>query len=77
MNDKRITPVANSKLHSEVPVQNDVNLPLANLQEEVQPLASYQNSSENEAGLSDDSGYTCDPSVFSALGELRMPYMGL
>ncbi|KAK6230670.1 hypothetical protein QUC31_002188 [Theobroma cacao] len=77
MNDKRITPVATGKLHSEVPVQNDVNLPLANLQEEVQPLASYQNSSENEAGLYDDSGYTCDASVFSALESLESWLMPL
>ncbi|KAK6229355.1 hypothetical protein SCA6_018306 [Theobroma cacao] len=77
MNDKRITPVAISKLHSEVPVQNDVNWPLANLQEEVQPLASYRNSSENEAGLYNDSGYTCDPSVFSALESLESWLMPL
>lgn len=70
MNDKRKTLVADCQLHREVPAQNDVNLQSAHLSQEVEPLGSYQNSAENEAGFYNDSGYTCDPSVFSALGEL-------
>ncbi|XP_022734868.1 uncharacterized protein LOC111288303 isoform X2 [Durio zibethinus] len=77
MKDKRKTLVADSQLHREVPVQNDVNLQSAHLPQEVEPLGSYQNSAENEAGFYNDSGYTCDPSVFSALEGLEswlMPF---
>lgn len=69
MKDKRNSPVADRQLHRKVPAQNDVNLQSAHLPLEVEPLCSYQNSAENDGGFYNDNGYTCDPSVFSALGE--------
>ncbi|XVF04297.1 hypothetical protein REPUB_Repub05bG0070300 [Reevesia pubescens] len=77
MNDKRKTMVADSTLHRDVPMQNDVNLQSAHLSQEVEPLGSNQNSDENEAGFYNDSGYACDPSVFSALEGLESWLMPL
>ncbi|XVE50154.1 hypothetical protein DITRI_Ditri01bG0139200 [Diplodiscus trichospermus] len=75
MNDKRH--LADSQLHRENPVQNDVNLQTAYLSREVEPLGSYQNSAENEAHFYNDSSYTCDPSIFSALEGLESWLMPL
>ncbi|KAK8579248.1 hypothetical protein V6N12_069577 [Hibiscus sabdariffa] len=78
MNDKRNSPLADSNLHRGVPVPKDVDVQsAANLLQEVEPLGSYQNSSENQAGFYNDSGYTCDPSVFSALEGLESWLMPL
>ncbi|XVF78683.1 hypothetical protein PTKIN_Ptkin14bG0155200 [Pterospermum kingtungense] len=77
MNDKRETPVADRQLHTEVPAQNYVNLQSAHIPLEVEQLGSCHNSAENEAGFYNDSGYTCDPSVFSALEGLESWLMPL
>ncbi|XP_039014074.1 uncharacterized protein LOC120143958 [Hibiscus syriacus] len=71
MNDKRNTLVTNSNLHRDVPVPKDNVQSVAHPLQEVEPLGSYQNSAENQAGFYNDSGYTCDPSVFSALEGLE------
>lgn len=71
MNDKRKSMVAGSNQQRYDHVQNNVNLQRAAiLAQDVEPLGSNENSAETEVGLYDDSGYTCDPSVFSALGKL-------
>ncbi|KAG4204256.1 hypothetical protein ERO13_A04G036900v2 [Gossypium hirsutum] len=78
MNDKRESLVAGSNQQRVVHVQNNVNLQrAAPLVQEIEPLGSNQNSSENEVGFYDDSGYTCDPSVFSALEGLESWLMPL
>ncbi|KAE8657987.1 S-locus lectin protein kinase family protein [Hibiscus syriacus] len=78
MNDKRNTLVADSNLHGDVPMLDDVNIRSASpLLLEVEPLGSYQNSAENQAGFYNDSGYTCYPSVFSALEGLESWLMPL
>ncbi|OMO74853.1 hypothetical protein CCACVL1_16424 [Corchorus capsularis] len=77
MNDKIKTPVVDSQLRREVTVQNDVNQMNSNFLQEVHPLSSNENSSEDEAGFYNDSGYTCDPSVFSALEGLESWLMPL
>ncbi|KAA3453069.1 phosphate transporter pho1-like 10 [Gossypium australe] len=74
LNDKRESPVAGSNQQRDIHVQNNVNLQrAASLVQEIEPLGSNQNSAENEVGFYDDSGYTCDPSVFSALESWLMP----
>ncbi|KAE8732147.1 S-locus lectin protein kinase family protein [Hibiscus syriacus] len=78
MNDKRNTLVADRNLHRDVPVPKHVNVQSAvHVLQEVEPLGSYQNSADNQAGFYNDSGYTFDPSVFSALEGLESWLMPL
>ncbi|TYH74477.1 hypothetical protein ES332_D05G401800v1 [Gossypium tomentosum] len=78
MNDKRESLLAGSNQQRDVHVQNNVNLQrAAPLVQEVEPLGSNQNSAENEVDFYDDNGYTCDPSVFSALEGLESWLMPL